>query len=79
MFVPLLGTFLVNSLPILVLYDSGASRYFVSRSFGRQFRFPLRELECLLRVSIANEHGVSISIVYQGCILEIFMVPFPID
>ena len=37
------------------------------------------DLECPLRVSIANEHGVSTSSVYRGCELEIFRVSFPID
>ena len=32
-----------------------------------------------MRVSTANEHGVSASLVDQGCILEIFEVSFPID
>ena len=40
---------------------------------------PIRELECPLCVSIANKHGVSTSVVYQGCVLEIFGVPYPID
>ena len=40
---------------------------------------PIDDLECPLRVSIANEHGVSASSVFRGCELEIFGVPFPID
>lgn len=40
---------------------------------------PVGELECPLRVFIANKHGVSASSVYRGCELEIFGVPFPID
>ena len=75
----LIGTFLVNSLPALVLFDSGASRTFVSQSFSRGFDMILGELECPLRVSIANEHGISASSVFQDCVLEIFGVPYPID
>ena len=37
------------------------------------------ELECPLWVSIANEHGVYVSLVYHGCVLKIFRVPYPID
>ena len=48
----LIGTFLVNSLHALVLFDSGASRSFVSQSFCREFDMTIGELECLLRVSI---------------------------
>ena len=40
---------------------------------------PFDELECPLRVSIANEHGVYASLVYGRCQLEIFGVIFPID
>ena len=40
---------------------------------------PVDELECPLRVSIANEHGVSASSIYWGCESEIFGVSFPID
>ena len=75
----MLGKFLVNSLPALALFDSGASRSFVSRSFSREFGLPVGELECLLRVSIANEHVIFASSVYRGCVLEIFGVNFPID
>ena len=32
-----------------------------------------------MRVSIANEHGISASLIYQGCMLEIFGVSFLID
>ena len=55
----LLGTFLVNSLPALVLFDTDASQYFVFQSFSRSFDMTLGELECSLRVSITNEHGIS--------------------
>ena len=37
------------------------------------------ELECPLRVAIANEHGISASSVFWGYILEIFGVSFSID
>ena len=68
--------FLVKSLPALVLFDSRASQSFVSQAFSRCFSVLVDELECPLRVSIANEHGVSASSVYRGCDLEIFGVSF---
>ena len=64
MIVFLLGTFLVNSLHDLVLFDSRASRSFVSQSSSRSFDMTLGEMECSLRVSISKEHGVSASCVY---------------
>ena len=78
-FVSMLGTFLVNSLPTLVLFEFGASRSFVSWSFSREFELHVGKLECSLWVSIANEHKIYASSVYQGCVLEIFGVSFPID
>ena len=60
----MLDTFLVNFLPTLVLFESRVSRLFVSRPFSGEFSLHLEELESLLRVSIANEHGVSASTVY---------------
>lgn len=43
------------------------------------FDMSLGELECSLRVSIANENGVSASSVFWDCTLEIFEVSYPID
>ena len=63
--------FLVNSLHDFMFFDSGASQSFVSQSFSREIVLPIGELECPLRVSIIHEHGVSTSLVYQGCVLEI--------
>ena len=77
-FMILLGTFLVNSLHALVLFDSGASQSFVSQSFSRSFDMALGELECPLRVSISNEHGICASIIYWGYVLEIFGVSYSI-
>ena len=39
----------------------------------------LGELECLLRVSIANEHQIYALIIFRDCILEMFGVSYPID
>ena len=64
MIVFLLGTFVVNSFPALVLFDSGLSQSFTSQSFCMSFDMSHGELECLLRVSIASEHEVSASIVF---------------
>ncbi|XP_052626750.1 uncharacterized protein LOC111890364 [Lactuca sativa] len=68
------GKFRVKSIPALALFDSGVSWSFVSRSFSREFALPIGDLEYPLRVSITNEHGVSDSSIYQGCVLEIFRV-----
>lgn len=78
MFMFLIGILFVNSFPALVSFDLSTSRSFLSQSFGRDFNMTLCELECPLRVSNANEHGISAFRVYWGCVLEIFRVPYPI-
>lgn len=40
----LIGKFLLNSFPDMVLFDSGASQYFGSQSFCRDFNMILGEL-----------------------------------
>ena len=60
MFTLLIGSFLMNSLPTLVFFDSGASKSFVSLSFSRAFDMNLREPKCLFAgFCIANEHEIS--------------------
>ena len=46
----------MNSFPALVLFDSSASRSFVSQTFIRGFDMSLEELEFPLQVSIANKN-----------------------
>ena len=65
-----LGTFLVNSLPVLVLFDSEVNRSFVSHTFYCGFSVSIDNLECPLRVSIANEHGFMLLRSIGGAILR---------
>ena len=53
-----IGTFLVNYVPALVLFDSGVCRSFVSLSFSRHISVRCEALSRPLRVSIADEHAV---------------------
>ena len=73
------GTFLVSSVPALVLFDSGASRSFISLDFSRHISIPREALSRPLQVSIADEREVCATEVIRGCVLEIFGVEFPID
>ena len=73
------GTFLVSSVTALVLFDSGASRSFVSLAFSQHISIRREALSRPLRVSIADERAVYASNVIQGCVLDIFGVEFPID
>lgn len=73
------GTFLVSFVPVLVLFDSGASRSFVSLSFSCHTSVRREVLSRPLRVSIADELEVFATDVFRGCVLEIFGVEFSID
>ena len=79
MLVFMIGTFLVNSLSPLMLFDSSVSWSFVSQSFGRDVDMNLGQLDCPLRVPIANEHRVSALVVFRNCTLEILRVYYLID
>ena len=73
------GTFLVNSVPALVLFESGASRSFVSVAFSRHISTWREALSRPPRVSIADEHAVFATDVICECTFEIFGVEFSID
>ncbi|KAJ9543618.1 hypothetical protein OSB04_023325 [Centaurea solstitialis] len=68
------GTFSVNSVPALVLFDSGASKSFVSLSFCKSFMNVKGRLDKPLEVEIAAED-------YRLCrdVIEIEGVKFNID
>jgi len=69
----------VNSMPALVLFDSGASRSFVSLAFSQHISISREPLSRPLSVSIAAERVVCATKVLRGCVLKIFGVEFPID
>lgn len=71
-FVFLIGTFVVNSLYALVLFDLGGSWYFISQTYSKDFDMTLGLLECPLRVSMSNKHNISDSSVFLDFTLEIF-------
>ena len=73
------GTFLVNSVPALVLFDSGASRSFVSLAFSQHISVSREALSRPLRVCIADKRVIYATEVLRGCVVEIFGVEFPID
>ena len=69
----------MNSVPALVLFDSGASRSFISLAFSQHISVSREALSQPLRVSIADERVIYATKVLRGCIVEIFGVDFPID
>ena len=73
------GIFYVNSMPALVLFDTGATKSFVSFSFCKSFSIVKGRLNEPLEVEIADEKIRLVSDVYRGNGLEIEGVRFPID
>ncbi|KAI3757889.1 hypothetical protein L6452_05433 [Arctium lappa] len=65
------GTFLVNSLPTRVLFDSSANRSFVSTSFCKNFTTPCSLLIDALVVEVDNGEHMVVRECYVGCTLEL--------
>lgn len=68
----------MNFVPALVLFDLGVSQSVVSSQFCHDFSITRDTLSRTLRVLIPNERPVSATDVYQGCVVEIFGVEYPI-
>ncbi|KAJ9545001.1 hypothetical protein OSB04_024708 [Centaurea solstitialis] len=73
------GIFLVNSMPALVLFDTGASKSFVSWSFCKDFMNVKSKLASPLEVEIADEEFRLCKYVYRNNVLELEGVKFSID
>ncbi|KAJ9535388.1 hypothetical protein OSB04_un001497 [Centaurea solstitialis] len=73
------GTFPVNSVPALVLFDSGASKSFVSYAFCKNFMHVRGSLDSPLEVEVAAQKYRLCKHVYRNSIIEIFGVKFRID
>ena len=63
------GSFLVNCISTLVLFDSEATRSFVMLALSKRFVGAPRELNCLLDVEIVDDRTVLVVRVHQGCSL----------
>ena len=66
-------------MPALVLFDSGASRSFVSVKFSEDFNRTLEHLDFTLEVEVAADEILIVSDAYNGCEIEVSGVRFPID
>ena len=67
----------MNGKPALVLFDSGASRSFVSVKFSENFNRTLEQLDFPLEVEVAADEILMVSDVYNGCEIEVSGVRFP--
>ncbi|KAD3641749.1 hypothetical protein E3N88_30973 [Mikania micrantha] len=73
------GTFLVNSVPAYVLFDSGASKSFVSTKFTHHTSFVLEKLIAPLEIEVADSKSFLVFDVYRNCKITIDDEEYMID
>ena len=61
----------MNDIPVWVLFDSEATRAFVSLALSKKFPESSSMLEYRLEVEIADEWSAQASKVHRGCVLRI--------
>ncbi|KAI3821125.1 hypothetical protein L1987_08682 [Smallanthus sonchifolius] len=65
------GTFLLNSLPACVLFDTGASRSFISLKYANSRNFNRSKLAKALEVEIASDRNCVVTEIFRDCRLLI--------
>lgn len=73
------GIFSINSIPASVLFDSGASRLFVSSTFSILFVIPLSPLDQTLDVETAKGQLTTVKDKCDGCSITIDERTFPLS
>ncbi|XP_071707942.1 uncharacterized protein [Rutidosis leptorrhynchoides] len=61
------STFIVNSMHANIMFDSGASRSFVSFNFCKSLNVPMSKLKHPLDVEVVGDKTVLVNDVYRGC------------
>ncbi|XP_023770579.1 uncharacterized protein LOC111919200 [Lactuca sativa] len=73
------GSFLVNGISVVVLFDSRATRSFVSLALRMRVAGAPGELDYPLDVEITDDRFVRVARVHQGCTLQLFSKEYSID
>ena len=73
------GTLLLNSTCANVLFDSGATRSFISKEFACKLNLKAEPLRESLQVEIANKEIIPVNLVHPNCSLELSGVNFQVD
>ncbi|KAI3739961.1 hypothetical protein L2E82_30375 [Cichorium intybus] len=73
------GIFTLNSIPVYVIFDPGATHCFVSTSMMSRLNIPLTPMDESLVVAVADGRYVWVSEHIEGCQLKIYRTTFPID
>ena len=69
----------MNGIPVQVLFDSGATRSFVSLALSKKFTESSGTLDCPLDVEIADDRSVRASSVFRDCVLRLFEKRYLVD
>ncbi|GKE25394.1 putative reverse transcriptase domain-containing protein, partial [Tanacetum coccineum] len=73
------GTFLINNVYALVLFDTGADRSFVSYTFSKYIDIPPTALDTNYSVELADGKSLTTSTILRGCTLNLQNHLFKID
>ncbi|KAI3493570.1 hypothetical protein L1887_40770 [Cichorium endivia] len=73
------GIFTLNSIPVYVIFDPGATHCFVSTSVISHLNVSLTPMDESLEVAVADGRYVRVSEHIEGCQLKIYGTTFPID
>ena len=74
-----IGSFLVNNISALVLFDSGAIRSFVTLALSKRFSRASGERDCPLNVEIVDDRTIRVTRVHIGCTLRLLDEQFSMD
>ncbi|KAL8133741.1 hypothetical protein AgCh_008979 [Apium graveolens] len=73
------GMLTLNSVPVNVLFDSGASKSFISMNCVNKMRLMLEDLDEPLTIEVANKDKVPVKQFCPSCFLEISGYMFHVD
>ncbi|KAD4585798.1 hypothetical protein E3N88_23399 [Mikania micrantha] len=73
------GTYLLNSISVYILFDSGASRSFISAKFVHHSSFVLEKLPVPLEVEVADSKSFLAFDIYRNCKLTIEGEDYSVD
>ncbi|KAI3751987.1 hypothetical protein L2E82_23084 [Cichorium intybus] len=73
------GIFTLNSIPVYIIFDPGATYCFVSTSMMSRLNIPLNPIDESLEVAMADGRYVWVSKHFEVCQLKIYETTFSID
>ena len=69
----------MSGITVQVLFDSGATRSFVSLALSKMFPESSGKLDCPLEVEIADDQSVRVLEVFRDCVLRLYKESYLVD